>query len=41
VNPLKVGDVLDAYDKTGKWYESIVVDIDESNAQIKVHYNGW
>lgn len=35
----RVDDVIDAKDTEGKWYESRVMDVKET--QILVHYNGW
>ena len=36
---LKVGDLVDAQDVAGKWYEAIVNELDENT--VTVHYVGW
>eukprot|EP00475_Leptophrys_vorax_P032356 TRINITY_DN4980_c0_g1_i3.p1 TRINITY_DN4980_c0_g1~~TRINITY_DN4980_c0_g1_i3.p1 ORF type:complete len:341 (+),score=69.65 TRINITY_DN4980_c0_g1_i3:29-1051(+) len=36
---IKVGDLIDAQDRQGKWYESVVQAI--KDGQFLVHYNGW
>ncbi|DAZ94965.1 TPA: hypothetical protein N0F65_000060, partial [Lagenidium giganteum] len=38
---LQVGQLIDARDTEGKWYESRVVELDESAGKVKVHYRGW
>jgi hypothetical protein len=34
-----VGDVIDAKDSEGRWFDSRIVAIDGD--RVKVHYNGW
>ena len=36
---LSVGDVIDAKDSEGRWFDSRVVEVDRD--RVKVHYNGW
>eukprot|EP00475_Leptophrys_vorax_P028481 TRINITY_DN4121_c0_g1_i1.p1 TRINITY_DN4121_c0_g1~~TRINITY_DN4121_c0_g1_i1.p1 ORF type:complete len:912 (-),score=279.12 TRINITY_DN4121_c0_g1_i1:98-2833(-) len=36
---LKKDDLVDALDKTNKWYESKVLDVKEN--EVFIHYNGW
>ncbi len=38
---LKVGDVIDAMDMDGKWYESVVKEIYTKDNTVCVHYKGW
>ncbi len=38
---LKVGDLVDAMDMDGKWYESVVREINTDNNTICLHYKGW
>ena len=38
-NNLSVGDVIDAKDSEGRWFDSRVVEVDRD--RVKVHYNGW
>ncbi len=35
----EVGDLVDAKDKVGKWYEAVVRDIKDD--RVLIHYNGW
>lgn len=39
IEALKVGDLVDAKDRDGKWYVSKVVTIHQND--IKIHFNGW
>lgn len=34
-----IGDIIDAQDTVGKWYESTIRDVKDD--RIFVHYNGW
>ena len=36
---LKAGDGVDARDSEGRWFDSVVVDVDGS--RVKVHFRGW
>ena len=36
---MAVGDVIDAKDSEGRWFDSRIVAIE--GARVKVHYNGW
>ena len=36
---LKAGDVVDARDSEGRWFDSVVVEVDGS--KVKVHFRGW
>jgi hypothetical protein len=36
-----VGMLVEAKDASGKWYKSRIVEIDEEEKQVKVHYLGW
>ncbi|KAL3924746.1 MAG: hypothetical protein SGILL_000856 [Bacillariaceae sp.] len=38
-NRIKVGDLVDAQDITGKWYEAIVREVTDTT--VNVHYFGW
>ncbi len=38
---LKAGDEVDAMDIDGKWYESVVREINSKDDTICVHYKGW
>ncbi len=38
---LKVGDLVDALDMDGKWYESVVREINPDDSTVCVHYKGW
>lgn len=37
----KIGDLVEAKDASDNWYKSRLVDIDEEEKQIKVHFLGW
>ena len=37
---MAVGDVIDAKDSEGRWFDSRIVAIDVGD-RVKVHYNGW
>ena len=37
---IQVGDVIDAKDSEGRWFDSRIVAIDVGD-RVKVHYNGW
>ena len=36
---MAVGDVIDAKDSEGRWFDSRIVEVDRD--RVKVHYNGW
>ena len=36
---IRVGDVIDAKDSEGRWFDSRIVEVDRD--RVKVHYNGW
>jgi hypothetical protein len=36
---LRVGDKIDAMDKTKNWFEAVVVEVHPQS--IKVHFKGW
>ena len=37
----KEGILVEAKDESGNWYKSRIIDIDEEEKQIKVHFLGW
>ena len=39
---IQVGDIIDAKDSEGRWFDSRIVEVDKDRApEVKVHYNGW
>lgn len=38
---LKLDDRLDAQDSDRKWFESIVVEVNEADDKLKIHFRGW
>ena len=37
----KEGIIVEAKDESGNWYKSRIIDIDEEDKQVKVHFLGW
>ena len=38
---LKLRQRIEALDKTNKWLEAFVIEVDDAQALVKVHYKGW
>ena len=38
---LQVGTKLEALDKVGKWYAARVIELDEENKEVLVHFERW
>ena len=40
---IQVGDIIDAKDSEGRWFDSRIVEVDKDRGpgEVKVHYNGW
>ena len=40
---IQVGDIIDAKDSEGRWFDSRIVEVekDRGPGEVKVHYNGW
>jgi hypothetical protein len=38
---LRTGDLIDARDEFGTWYESVVSSVDTSDDSVTIHFRGW